>query len=83
MTAFIGDESASEKTKRGAAEMRQIANICPADRVKGYFSISSAEEYAQLRMLFRMASGASGFCPECFKGYIESLREEEGHRPWM
>lgn len=76
MTAFIGDESANESSRRGADQMRALANTCPVHGKKGYFLINSPERYAVLRMLFRMASGASGFCTECLMGFIKSLEDE-------
>lgn len=70
MTAFIGDEHAGAGSVAGANEMRSLANDCPEHGQKGYFLINSPERYAVLRSLFRMASGASGFCPQCLRRQV-------------
>jgi hypothetical protein len=67
MTAFIGDESTDEQLKQGAEQMKSLANKCPVHQQTGFFLINSVERYAVLRGLFRMASGASGFCPQCLR----------------
>jgi hypothetical protein len=67
MTAFIGSEEASADSRLGADQMKLLANDCPEHGQKGYFLINSPERHAVLRNLFRMASGASGFCPQCLK----------------
>jgi hypothetical protein len=82
MTAFLGDESMNEESRRGADQMRSLANRCVRHQKAGYFLINNPAKDAVLRNLFRMASGASGFCPECLSGYIDSLEEEEDERPW-
>jgi hypothetical protein len=73
MTAFIGNEQADASTLAGADQMKAIANICPEHGQKGYFLINTPERYAVLRGLFRMASGASGFCPQCLRRQFASL----------
>jgi len=65
MTAFIGDPSSSDEAQQGAREMNELATTCPEHGIKGYFQIDGLAKHAQLRNLFRMASGASGFCPSC------------------
>jgi hypothetical protein len=77
MTAFIGDEKASEETSHGADQLLELANICPEHREKGYFLINSPGRRAVLRRLFRMASGASGFCPQCLMGVIRGREEHK------
>jgi hypothetical protein len=67
MTAFIGEESADEQHRQGAEQMKSLATLCPAHQQKGYFLINTIGRHAVLRGLFRMASGASGFCPQCLK----------------
>lgn len=73
MTAFIGDDQASEDSKIGADQMKLLGNDCPEHGQKGYFLINSPERHAVLRNLFRMASGASGFCPQCLRRDINLL----------
>ena len=70
MTAFIGDDQDSGD-RLGADQMRDLANDCPEHGQKGYFLINSPERHAVLRNLFRMASGASGFCPQCLRRQFE------------
>lgn len=62
MSAFIGEDEDSA----GINQMRKLANICPKHApVKGFFLVNSPERIQTLKGLFRMASGASGFCPSC------------------
>ncbi len=60
MTMFFG--SAKEP---GAKQMQSLACTCPQHGQPGYFLVDSPESSSTLRHLFRMASGTSGFCPEC------------------
>lgn len=75
MTAFIGSEGADENARQGADQMKALANTCPEHGHKGYFLINTLERHAQLRKLFRMASGASGFCPQCLKAHASTFEE--------
>ena len=62
ITAFIGEEEESS----GIKQMRKLAAICPKHSPsKGFFLFEDAERSQILKGLFRMASGASGFCPSC------------------
>ncbi len=60
MGAYFG-----EATDAGARELRNILGNCFKHNEKQFFLINNTEDYAQLKNLFRMASGASGFCPIC------------------
>ncbi|MBF0275214.1 MAG: hypothetical protein HQK84_08290 [Nitrospinae bacterium] len=60
MSAFFGKEDS-----RGFKQMESIACICPKHGEPGTFLVNNAERYHQLRGLFRMSSGASGFCKYC------------------
>lgn len=60
MSVFIGKD-----VDKGANQMKSLACTCPAHGLPGYFLINAPERYQTLRHLFRMASGASGFCPSC------------------
>ena len=61
LSAFIGEEDSP-----GVRQMQRIANVCPRHApTKGFFLIDSPERIQTLKGLFRMASGASGFCPIC------------------
>lgn len=62
MSAFIGEDEDSA----GIKQMRNLANVCPKHApAKGFFLVNSPERIQTLKGLFRMASGASGFCPSC------------------
>jgi hypothetical protein len=73
MTAFIGDPSISPAMQMGSQQMERIANTCPEHGKKGFFLINDPNRYTVLRGLFRMASGASGFCEECLKGEMKNF----------
>jgi hypothetical protein len=61
LSAFIGEEDSP-----GVQQMQKLANTCPRHApAKGFFLINSPERVQTLKGLFRMASGASGFCPCC------------------
>ena len=62
LSAFIGEEESGS----GIKQMEEIANICPRHApTKGFFLFDNPERMQILKGLFRMASGASGFCPSC------------------
>ncbi len=69
MTAFIGDEK-KEGNQNGANQMSQAATKCPIHGHSGYFLINSIDRHARLRNIFKMASGTSGFCPQCLAGSV-------------
>jgi hypothetical protein len=72
MTAFIGEEEGSS----GIKQMKELAAICPKHSpAKGFFLFDDAERSQILKGLFRMASGASGFCPSCL--LIDQSRPSE------
>jgi hypothetical protein len=59
--AFFG--SASDE---GAAELKQLVSACPShEGVKQFFLFDTPKKIDHMKHLFRMASGASGFCPLC------------------
>lgn len=60
MTAFIGSSE-----DPGAIQMKDFAGKCPVHGYKNFFLINDPNRFQKLRGLFRMASGASGFCPIC------------------
>ena len=60
MGAFFGDSSES-----GCNELRGILSKCPNHDFEQFFLLDQPSKVAHLRKLFRMASGASGFCPLC------------------
>jgi hypothetical protein len=60
MGAFFGKD-----TDSGCNELRSILSKCPLHGTEQFFLIDNPSKIAALRKLFRMASGASGFCPLC------------------
>lgn len=76
MTAFIGDENHGDN-RQGAEQMRQISTTCPIHGHSGFFLINTIGRHARLKSIFRMASGASGFCPQCLAGEIVGGKSRE------
>jgi hypothetical protein len=58
--AFFG-----KPENEGYDELKSILSKCPKDNVLQFFSFDKPANAGDMRYLFRMASGASGFCPEC------------------
>lgn len=78
MTAFIGDDEGGPLVKKGIDQMRSLANICPEHGQRGFFLINEPERHAVLRNLFRMASGASGFCEQCLNRDVQAFETVRG-----
>lgn len=68
LTMFFGQQGAD-----GARQMQDLACTCPQHDRPGFFLVDAPASYATLRHLFRMASGTSGFCPECSR--IERIEQ--------
>lgn len=49
----------------GCTQLKRVLSKCPKHAVDQFFLINSTDRVQTLRYLFRMASGASGFCPAC------------------
>ncbi len=64
MTAFIGAHNDA-----AVPQMKSLAGTCPYHTRKNFFLINDKDRFQQLRGLFKMASGASGFCPVCLGEY--------------
>lgn len=60
--AFLGNE-----TDDGCKELKGLLSNCPVHDVKQFFLINNPTQLGILKNLFRMASGASGFCPVCLE----------------
>ena len=60
MGAFFGQHD-----QDGCSELRDILSKCPSHGFEQFFLLDHPSKTAQMRKLFRMASGASGFCPLC------------------
>ncbi|MEM8524222.1 MAG: vWA domain-containing protein [Bacteroidota bacterium] len=62
MGAFIG-----QTHEKGCNELRQVVGNCPIHGSEQFFVLDKPEKIATLRGLFRMASGTTGFCPNCIE----------------
>jgi hypothetical protein len=58
--AFFGNE-----TDEGCQELKGLLSRCPIHDELQFFLIDNPTRIGILKNLFRMASGASGFCPRC------------------
>lgn len=64
--AFFGQES-----DNGCDGLKSLLSDCPIHSEKQFFLFDKPNQIGYLKYLFRMASGASGFCPYCLKKQIE------------
>ena len=60
--AFFGKENDD-----GCKELKGLLSRCPIHDVEQFFLFDRPEKIGNLKYLFRMASGASGFCPRCLE----------------
>jgi len=60
--AFFGQER-----DEGCRELKSLLSPCPIHEVPQFFLFDSPDKISYLKTLFRMASGASGFCPMCLE----------------
>ena len=60
MGAYIGEAS-----DQGCSDLSKILSDCPIHGQRQFFVLDKPQKLATLKGLFRMASGASGFCPKC------------------
>ncbi len=58
--AFFG-----QATDEGCQELQSLLARCPRHDEPQFFLFNSPDQTDDLKELFRMASGASGFCPRC------------------
>lgn len=63
MGGYFGPDSG--EGSEGIEELRSILSYCPEHNKKNFFLFDKPEKMGTLRNLFKMASGASGFCPDC------------------
>jgi len=68
--AFIGNA-----TSRGGKALEEVVGKCPKHNKKQFFLIDKPNKMKSFKNLFRMASGASGFCPDCMNDSHKDLRE--------
>ena len=62
IAAFFGSEN-----DPGSRELHNIVSNCPIHNIPQFFLFDDPAHIGDLKYLFRMASGASGFCPSCLK----------------
>ncbi|WCF98077.1 vWA domain-containing protein [Porphyromonas gingivalis] len=62
MGGYFGPDS-----DEGSEELERILSYCPEHNEKNFFLFDKPDKIGTLRNLFRMASGASGFCPKCLE----------------
>lgn len=60
--AFFGKE-----TDEGCKEFKSLLSRCPIHDELQFFLFDNPAKIGNLKYLFRMASGASGFCPKCLE----------------
>lgn len=59
--AFFGDGD-----QQGCRDLQSLLSYCPEhSQEQQFFLFDSPSQFGTLRHLFKMASGASGFCPKC------------------
>lgn len=58
--AYIGSE-----TDSGCLALKDVVSSCPIHNTKQFYVLDAPNKASTLRGLFRMASGTSGFCPNC------------------
>lgn len=60
--AFFGKE-----TDEGCTALKGLLSKCPIHDTPQFFLFDNPAQIGNLKYLFRMASGASGFCPKCLE----------------
>ncbi|MEJ7769340.1 MAG: Ig-like domain-containing protein [Chitinophagaceae bacterium] len=60
--AFFGNEE-----DEGCRELQSLLSRCPIHDETQFFLFDKPAKIGNLKYLFRMASGASGFCPKCLE----------------
>jgi hypothetical protein len=60
--AFFGEEE-----DEGCKELQGLLSRCPIHDELQFFLFDKPARIGNLKYLFRMASGASGFCPKCLE----------------
>jgi len=69
MGAYVG-----EANEKGCIDLKTIIGKCPIHREQQFTLLDQPTKIASLKGFFRMASGASGFCPKCLAGEAVILR---------
>ena len=60
--AYFGMES-----DQGCKDLKNLVSNCPIHNIPQFFLFDDPAHIGDLKYLFRMASGASGFCPRCLE----------------
>ncbi|MBV4360547.1 Ig-like domain-containing protein [Pinibacter aurantiacus] len=64
--AFFGQEGDD-----GCSELKSLLSNCPIHNVPQFFLFDDPTKIGNMKFLFRMASGASGFCPKCLEKQLK------------
>jgi hypothetical protein len=64
--AFFG-----QKSDEGCQQLEGLLSPCPIHNRNQFFLFDQPSNIGDLEYLFRMASGASGFCPSCLERHIK------------
>ena len=62
-------------TGPGHDGLRDILGVCPEHGEKNFFVFDDPSKLSTLKGLYTMATGASGFCPECLNRYKSPLKD--------
>jgi hypothetical protein len=73
MGGFWGKEEGSDS--EGCKELKSILSDCPEHGQKNFFLFDTPDKMGTLKDLFKMASGASGFCPKCLEKYKNQSKD--------
>jgi tetratricopeptide (TPR) repeat protein len=75
MGGFFGKEEGIDSD--GCKELKGILSDCPEHEQKNFFLFDTPNKMGTLKNLFKMASGASGFCPKCLEKYA-NVKDKRG-----
>jgi hypothetical protein len=64
--AYFGLES-----DKGCQDLKNLVSNCPIHNIPQFFLFDNPAHIGDLKYLFRMASGASGFCPRCLEKQLK------------
>lgn len=62
IAAYFGN-----KSDKGCQDLQKLVSNCPKHGIPQFFIFDDPSRIGELKYLFRMASGASGFCPRCLE----------------
>jgi hypothetical protein len=56
---------------KGCKDLKNLVSNCPIHNIPQFFLFDDPARIGDLKYLFRMASGASGFCPRCLEKQLK------------